>query len=350
MEHREMKKKKKSTKLIISSILAIGIMSLIIVSFSAVATIAVAHNAGCVQTSTSSKTCTITITITAGNTAMVAINHISGTVSTIVGGGTYTQRVTKTNTVIAEIWTTPIAGATTASSIVITMSANGRFVAHALDISGATFLGPTQTSGTTGANPTDSKTIVSANDWLFTSFAGNLATTPTAGTGTLYNPGSTTGIDGGLVGNTAASVVSVTTSETLASSTWAGAMIEIYQGSFFSTNCSGGSLTASSTTYISGVTTYIRFTCTADTKAYTTSGSIAATPSFVLPAPFTQLWSYQSSTSPGTACSAGTGAWQMTSGSQHTFPSGSTTWDLCALIPSTATVDSTSFTVTWSSP
>jgi len=230
MRVRETIKRRKKSALIVStlSILTILVLaSILLVSTPVEATISVAHNAGCVQTSSSSKTCTITVTITAGNTALVAIEHISGTVSTIVGGGTYTQRVTKTNTVIAEIWTTSIAGASSASSVVITMSANGRFVAQALDVAGATFFGLTHTSGTTGTNPSDAQTITDANNWLFTSFSANIATTPTSGTGTLYNAGSTTGIDGGLVSNTATSITSVTTSETLASSTWAGAMLEL---------------------------------------------------------------------------------------------------------------------------
>ena len=108
-------------------------------------------------------------------------------------------------------------------------------------------------------------------------------------------------------------------------------------------------LTANSTFYISGVTTYIRFTCTTDSMAYSTQGGITSTPTFTLPAPFTELWSFRSTTSTGGTCSAGTGAWQMTSGSSHTFPSGgSIGWDYCALIPDTATADSTTFTVAWS--
>ena len=117
-----------------------------------------------------------------------------------------------------------------------------------------------------------------------------------------------------------------------------------------STSCTSGPtpLTANVSSYVSGVDSYIRFTCTADGRAYYTSGGIVATPTFSLPSPFTQLWSFRSTTSTGGTCSAGTQAWQMTSASPHTFPNGGTIgWDYCALIPSSATVDSTSFTVAW---
>jgi len=123
-------------------------------------------------------------------------------------------------------------------------------------------------------------------------------------------------------------------------------------GTLISTSCTSGAspLTMNVSYYFQGITNYRRLTCTTDGEAYTTSGSIAATPTFTLPSPFTQLWSFQSSTSTGTTCADGTGAWQMTSSSQHTFPSASTTWDYCTVIPNTATVDSTTFTVQWDSP
>ncbi len=117
-----------------------------------------------------------------------------------------------------------------------------------------------------------------------------------------------------------------------------------------STTCTSGAnpLTANVTFYIQGVQSYIRFTCTVDGQGYTSKGGIVSTPTFTLPAPFTQLWSFEKVTGAGTTCAAGTGAWQMTSGISHTFPSGTVTWDYCALIPNTATADSTQFTVAWS--
>jgi len=118
-----------------------------------------------------------------------------------------------------------------------------------------------------------------------------------------------------------------------------------------STTCvdAGNPLTANVTGYLSGVTAYIRFTCTTDGEGYTAKGAIEATPTFTLPnPPFSQLWSFRQSTSVGTTCADGTGAWQMTSASSHTFPSGETTWDYCAVIPNTSSIDSTSFTVAWS--
>lgn len=120
--------------------------------------------------------------------------------------------------------------------------------------------------------------------------------------------------------------------------------------SIISTTCIDGAhpLTLSPTGYIEGQTTYIRMTCTVDSKGYTAKGAIVGTPTFTLPSQITQLWSYTAGTLSG-ACSAATGAWQMTSGSPHTFPSGTTTWDYCGVIPNTATGDTPgTFTVVWS--
>jgi hypothetical protein len=119
-----------------------------------------------------------------------------------------------------------------------------------------------------------------------------------------------------------------------------------------STTCIDGAhpLTANVSTFVSGATSYIRFTCTADSSVgYTTKGGIQSTPTFTLPnPPFSQLWSFAKSTSVGTTCAGGTSAWQMTSGSPHTFGAGTLTWDYCAVIPNTSSVDSTQFTVAWS--
>ncbi len=124
----------------------------------------------------------------------------------------------------------------------------------------------------------------------------------------------------------------------------------VTSAAILSTTCIDGAnpLTANVSFYIQGVTSYIRFTCTTDSHGYQTKGSIQSTPTFTLPSPFTQLWSFETSSATGTTCAAGTGAWQMTSGSPHTFPSGTTNWDYCAVIPNTATADSTLFTVAWS--
>lgn len=117
-----------------------------------------------------------------------------------------------------------------------------------------------------------------------------------------------------------------------------------------STSCTSGAtpLTANVSFYLVGVTSYIRFTCTLDSHGYETKGGIVSTPTFTLPSGPSQLWSYESSTAAGGVCSAGTGAWQMTSGSAHTFPSAVKDWDYCMVIPNTATVDIAQYTVGWS--
>lgn len=111
------------------------------------------------------------------------------------------------------------------------------------------------------------------------------------------------------------------------------------------------SLTANVSSFLSGMSfvQYIRFTCTADSMAYKESGAIVTTPTFSLPTGVSQLWSYRSTTGTGGTCAVGTTAWQMTSGSPHTFPAGNNLgWDYCIVISASASADITAFTVTWS--
>lgn len=107
-------------------------------------------------------------------------------------------------------------------------------------------------------------------------------------------------------------------------------------------------LNANQTYFVAGFTNMVRLTCTADGYAYQTQGGIVGTPTFSLPSGVTALWSYQSSTTAGAACSAGTGAWQMTSGSAHTFATGSVNWELCMVISNTANADISNMNIVWS--
>jgi hypothetical protein len=354
------KRKPKTTKLIISTILIVGIIGLVVISLPAQATIAYVNSWSGTKTTTTGTTLAVTVAYAASHTVVITVATVSATVSTITdnaaGGSTAFASLGSTtsgSTVRISIWaTTTVGGSKSATSLTVTISVAARMFVGVVEYTGVTFYGAYAGASGSGTNPSRSQSTVSANDWIVGGFSGSIATTPTAGTGNFRQGGSTTALDGSLIDNTAVSPGSVTISETLATSTWVGASVILYQGTFLSQSCTSGPtpLTANKTGYIQGVTTYIRFTCTTDVKAYTTGGSIQATPTFTLPSPYTQLWSFQSSTATGTTCSGGTGAWQMTTGVQHTFPSGSTTWDYCAVIPNTATVDSTSFTVAWNSP
>ena len=107
----------------------------------------------------------------------------------------------------------------------------------------------------------------------------------------------------------------------------------------------GTPLTANQSAVVGG-SGYIRFTCTVDTRAYRATQALKGTPTFSLPSGYTQLWSFQSSTGAGTTCAGGAAAWQMTSGAQHTFPSGNSDWDYCAVF-SNPSADLATFTVAW---
>lgn len=313
----------------------------------------------------------ITVATTAGHTVVVTVGTkastctVSGVTDNAAGGtSVYAKRVGPVaNTVDFEIWGTAVNAAKAATSVTVSLTGAGspcKVAAAVGDYSAVTAYGNTNTGTGSGANPgTIAVTVQEANGAIVGGFATNDGTAQTALTGNLRQAPVATGGSGStrvgdslvdLLLQTAASHTIQTTHAAIA---WAGGAVELRnQGTLISVSCTSGPtpLTANRTYYFQGVQDYIRFTCTADGKAYTTSGSIAATPTFTLPAPFTQLWSFTSSTSTGTTCAAGTSAWQMTSGSSHTFPSGTTYWDYCAVIPNTATADSTSFTVAWNSP
>lgn len=343
----------------VAVIVLAAVLGTVILSSLALGSIGYVNSWVGVKTTTSGASLAVTVAYAAGHSVVVVVATVSATVSTITdnaaGGSTGFSSLGSTasgTTVRISIWSsTSVTGSKSASSLTVTLSGNGRMVVGVIEYSGVTFYGTYAGAAGSGTNPSRSQSLVTGNDWLVGGFSGSLATTPTSGTGNFRQASSTTGLDGSLIDNTAGAPGSVTISETLATSTWVGGSVELYQGTFLSTSCTSGPtpLTANQTSYIQGVTTYVRLTCTADGKAYTTSGSVVAAPTFTLPAPFTQLWSFDAGTASGTTCAGGTNAWQMTSGASHTFPVGTTSWDYCAVIPSTATADSTTFTVAWNS-
>jgi len=311
----------------------------------------------------------VTVATTASDTVIVIVGEKVNTcmVSSITdnaagGSSTYTRKLERNNTIRWELWGTAVGAAKAATSITVNLAGGPCKMQVAVgDFSGATNYGNSATASNTNANPTQGIVIQEANGMAVGGFTTNDATAPTAGSvSTLRKTICSTG---GAASTRSCSSLTThiqatgggtgTADETHAAIAWAGGAVELRnQGTLISVSCvsSGTPLTMNSTVYVLGFVNYIRMSCTADGKAYTTAGSIAATPTFTLPAPFTELWSFLSSTATGTTCAGGSSAWQMTSGSQHTFPSGATNWDYCALIPSTATADSTSFTVAWNSP
>lgn len=218
--------------IVLTMLLLEGLAVVALIVQPARAAVGIGVTGGCSQTATNTNTCTITMSgaLTSGRTVLVGISSPgTRTVSTVTGGGSYSQLNNLQNTVRGFLWGTTVGGGTGGtSSIVVTMSGNGRFVAWASEYTGVTFYGPTPyptNSGST-ANPTISYTLHDANDWLV-SVLTNSGTAPTAGTGNFRDGRATTGVSQGYVDNTAASATSVTTSDTHAADTWTAVGIEL---------------------------------------------------------------------------------------------------------------------------
>jgi hypothetical protein len=199
------------------------------------AAVGIGVTGGCTQTLTNTNTCTITMSgsLTSGRTVVVGVGTPGArTVSSITGGGTYTKRNSVVNTVDAEIWSTTVGGGTGGtSSVVVTMSGNGRFVAWATEYTGVTFFGPTFPTATgSSANPSQAYTLDDGNDWFVANFV-NTGTAPTAGTGNLRDARAATGVSQGYVDNTNANPVSVTDSVTHTATAWASVGIELVAAS-----------------------------------------------------------------------------------------------------------------------
>lgn len=317
--------------------------------------------------STTVSSLAVTVATAASDTVVVTVGTKASTctvsgVTDNAGGGssTYARRVGPVaNTVGFEIWSTAAAAAKAATQVTVSLTGGPCKVAVAVgDYSGVTSLGNTNTGTGSGANPGPvAVTVQDPSGAVVGGFGSNDGTSQTSFSGggnlrqaPVSSGGSAATRNGdSLVDQLSQATGSRSIQTTHAAIAWAGGALELRYQVVFSTTCvdAGHPLAANQSFYLPGFTTYIRLTCTTDGVGYTSSGAIAATPSFTLPAPFTQLWSFQSSTATGTTCAGGTGAWQMTSGTAHTFPVATTTWDYCAVIPSTATVDSTSFTVAW---
>lgn len=354
--------------LIVAAVAAASVGGFIVLSRPAYAAPPALVNSWSAGSSSTTLSFAVTVATTAGDTVVVTVarKNTGCTVSSVTdnaagGSSVYSVLVGPiSNTVGFDLYGTAVAAAKAATSVTVTLGGTACKVAVAVgDYSGATAYGNTNSGTGSGANPGPvAVTVQDPNGAVVSGFATNDGTAQTSfsGGGNLRQaPVSTGGSSstrngGSLVDQLNQAPGSVSVRTTHAAIAWAGGAVELRYRVIFSTTCVDVShpLSANQSFYVLGQTTYIRLTCSADGNiGYTTSGAIVATPTFTLPAPFTQLWSLQSSTAAGTTCSAGTGAWQMSSGTAHTFPVAQTTWDYCAVIPNTATVDSTSFTVAW---
>lgn len=225
---------------IVSTMLIVAPLILVFVLQYGVASVAIGVTGGCTQTATNTNTCTITMSgsITAGRTVLVGVGTPGArTVSSITGGGTYSKRSSIVNTVNAEMWSTTVGGATGGtSSVVVTMSGNGRFTAWASEYTGVTFFnqsGASVTQSGSTANPSISYNTGSTSNWFVAVEVGT-GTAPTSGLGNLRDARAATGVDQGYVDNTGSATLTLST--THAATAWAIAGLELHATSACSEN------------------------------------------------------------------------------------------------------------------
>lgn len=172
-------------------------------------------------------------TINNGETSVVAVfmKPVTAAVTGISGGGTYTQRATKTQgTIKGELWSTNAGAATAASSVTVTMSGSPTQAGVAVHVStGVTTLGNTNTGSGTGANPSISVTTQDNNNWVAAFFGFNDGgSLPTAGTGNLRGTDADASIIDGTTDNTRGTPGALVNSVTKGAVTdWASLALEL---------------------------------------------------------------------------------------------------------------------------
>lgn len=216
------------------------IVSLLIVCaacFGAIAQVGSASNN--TGSSTALSSISVTRTTTSGNTVVVTveIHTVGTTVSTVTdsGGSTYTRQTTATQGgfVTSEIWSTTAGGALASTSITVTVSAAGTFIADVDEFSGVSSLGNVATATSASGNPSVSLTTQDANNYMVAGFTIDGTPTTAAGTGTLRQNHVTSAganITGCLVDNTRATVGSLTSSLSPSAVHFAATAVELRSG------------------------------------------------------------------------------------------------------------------------
>lgn len=156
--------------------------------------------------STSLSAVTVTRTVTAGNTVVVtiAIHTVGTTVTSITdtGGSAYTRRATVTQGgfITQEIWSTAAGGALGCTSITVTVSAVGIFIADVGEYNGVALLGSTNTNSSASGQPSVSITTQDANNFTVMGFAIDGTPSTSALTGTVRQNHQTSAVGGNITG------------------------------------------------------------------------------------------------------------------------------------------------------
>lgn len=214
-------------KLLASLVLVSGI------SFGAIAQVGSASN----NTAASAlSSIAITRTTTTGNTVVITveIHTVGTTVSTVTdtGGSTYARRATATQGgfVTSEIWSTGANAAVASTSITVTVSAAGTFIADLDEFSGVSALGITATNTSASGQPNVSLTTQDANNYMVAGFTIDGTPSTTSLTGTLRQNHVTTAganITGCLVDNTRATIGSLTSAVSPSAQHFAATALEL---------------------------------------------------------------------------------------------------------------------------
>lgn len=198
----------------------------------------------------------VTVTVNNGETSVVAVfmKPVTAAVTSITGGGTYTQRATKTQgTVKGELWSTNAGAATAASSVSVAMSGSPTQAGVAVHLStGVTALGTTGTAGGTAANPSITVSTQDNNNWIAAFFGFNDGgALPTAGTGNLRGTDQDASITDATTDNTRATPGTLVNSVTKGAVTdWAILALELRSVLPASATLGGSILTATTETDI----------------------------------------------------------------------------------------------------
>lgn len=187
----------------------------------------------------------VAVTINNGETAVVEISQYYSaaagqggmSVSSISGGGTYTQQGSTVDNTdgtahrTTQIWSTSAGGATSASTCSVAMTGDAACVEVVVRCyTGVDAIGTTASNTGTSTNPTVSLTTQDNNNWVVAAFNSANDGPATALTGNLRDTGLQTGaqdVGTSSTDNTSVSVASVTNAVTLASSTWAALALEL---------------------------------------------------------------------------------------------------------------------------
>jgi len=169
-----------------------------------------------------------TVVTTAPAPSATSVTDTGGSKYRLIAAGYNSTKLTR-----VEIWATNASAAVASTAVTVNVPASSNVAAAVFSYTGVVALGTTNVTTGSAANPTIAATTVDANNWVVAGFVSNVATAPTAGTGTLRTALAFSGqLDSvSLNDNTAAAAGSVTNGVTATATNWAMAALELRSAS-----------------------------------------------------------------------------------------------------------------------